>query len=408
MDTPENRRRVEVLAQLVTAEMRAGVFDARRYLHYFPGGTRATELRVPAGTTAFPGTEDGSTAPTVREHFSDWIARQVPPVVRLAQQRDLRRHLETYVLFAILRDGRAVGDLPLTEVRASAWFQLRDRLRALDLADKTVRNVLGSFRSLMRDARERFDEVTAEPPRMKWPRRPAKRPDPFTSEERQRIVAWFRARKPHYHAFVLTLFHTGMRPSEATALRWGDVELSRGSIAVTRSRYQGAENAPKTSGSERTIRILPLVRDTLRNAMPLHARADDYVFVNEVTAGPIHQGEWAREFWHRPLRALSIRPRKFYATRHTFISVALTAGVNVKFLAEQCGTSVAMIERHYGRYLAGDAEAQLRLLEAADEASAEVREGAKVVTLGGGSPIHAPNYPEKRMVPRGIEPLLPT
>ena len=46
---------------------------------------------------------------------------------------------------------------------------------------------------------------------------------PFDAEERDCIVEWFRARKPHYYPFVLTLFRTGMRPSEATALRWADV-----------------------------------------------------------------------------------------------------------------------------------------------------------------------------------------
>jgi hypothetical protein len=40
----------------------------------------------------------------------------------------------------------------------------------------------------------------------------------------------------------------------------------------------------------------------------------------------------------------------------------LTRGWNLKALAEYCGTSVAMIERHYGRYLGGDMQAQLRLL----------------------------------------------
>jgi hypothetical protein len=73
--------------------------------------------------------------------------------------------------------------------------------------------------------------------------------------------------------------------------------------------------------------------------------------------------------------------------RHTFISVALTAGVNVKFLAGQCGTSIAMIERDCGRYLAGDAEARLRLLEAEEEAPAEVQDEPKVVALGDGSPF---------------------
>jgi hypothetical protein len=108
------------------------------------------------------------------------------------------------------------------------------------------------------------------------------------------------------------------------------------------------------------------------------------------------------------LRALGIRPRKFDATRHTFISVALTAGVNVKFLAEQCGTSVAMIERHYGRYLAGDVESQLRLLEAAEQVPNEAREEAKVVTLAGASPFPVRHLSETQMVPRGFEPLLPT
>ena len=50
------------------------------------------------------------------------------------------------------------------------------------------------------------------------------------------------------------------------------------------------------------------------------------------------------------------------STRHTFISLALTRGWNLKALAEYAGTSVAMIERHYGRYLGGDTRAQLARL----------------------------------------------
>jgi hypothetical protein len=34
--------------------------------------------------------------------------------------------------------------------------------------------------------------------------------------------------------------------------------------------------------------------------------------------------------------------------RHTFISIAYLRGLNIKWLAEYCGTSVAMIEKHYG------------------------------------------------------------
>jgi hypothetical protein len=55
--------------------------------------------------------------------------------------------------------------------------------------------------------------------------------------------------------------------------------------------------------------------------------------------------------------------------RHTFISVGLTNGVKIKWLAEYCGTSVVMIEKHYGKYLGGDSEEQLSLLFGAQSAT---------------------------------------
>ncbi|MDP6559761.1 MAG: hypothetical protein QF619_06540 [Candidatus Binatia bacterium] len=46
--------------------------------------------------------------------------------------------------------------------------------------------------------------------------------------------------------------------------------------------------------------------------------------------------------------------------------MALSAGVNIKWLAEQCGTSVAMIEQHYGRYIKDDGDAPLRAILGAE------------------------------------------
>ena len=40
------------------------------------------------------------------------------------------------------------------------------------------------------------------------------------------------------------------------------------------------------------------------------------------------------KYRHRTLRACNVGPRKFYATRHTFLSVALSKGLNTKFLSE--------------------------------------------------------------------------
>ena len=76
----------------------------------------------------------------------------------------------------------------------------------------------------------------------------------------------------------------------------------------------------------RRQQLLPVVRDALRAFRPLHATEDSYVFVNAKNGGPIEQREWPKDHWRRVLTATKIRPRKFYATKHTFISIALTKG----------------------------------------------------------------------------------
>jgi len=41
-----------------------------------------------------------------------------------------------------------------------------------------------------------------------------------------------------------------------------------------------------------------------------------------------------------------------YSLRHTYCSQSLLAGMNIKLLAENMGTSVRMIEKHYGKFVA--------------------------------------------------------
>jgi hypothetical protein len=68
--------------------------------------------------------------------------------------------------------------------------------------------------------------------------------------------------------------------------------------------------------------------------------------------------------------------------------VALSHGVNIKWLAEQCGTSVEMIERNYGKHIRDDGDAPLRvLLEAQTETMTETFEHADDEEL--------PHVPEK-------------
>ena len=89
-------------------------------------------------------------------------------------------------------------------------------------------------------------------------------------------------------------------------------------------------------------------------------------FFKEVTAGrdpdalllPKDDGTaWGKNHHVRPMKEAVAKAKlpadcTIYCLRHTHASQALLNGMNLKLLAENMGTSVAMIEKHYGKFLA--------------------------------------------------------
>jgi hypothetical protein len=51
------------------------------------------------------------------------------------------------------------------------------------------------------------------------------------------------------------------------------------------------------------------------------------------------------------LRACDIRPRGLYATKDTFVTAALEAGVRIAWLEQQTGVAYATLRRHYGKWM---------------------------------------------------------
>src|SRR5262249_17953895 len=101
---------------------------------------------------------------------------------------------------------------------------------------------------------------------------------------------------------------------------------------------------------------------------------------------------------------LKVRPRPFYNVRHTFISVALTIGCNPKWIAEQTGTSIAMIQEHYGKYIRDDGDALLRAyVERPRNESIAVKAGTFPETFWD----DGANYGGIMASPTGFEPVLP-
>ncbi len=278
---------------------------------------------------------------TVKEYYEQWIETKKTPFVRKSTLRDYRQHFETYVL-------PVFGTEQLVQVSAARLLSFRSKLLASGLKLKTCQNILGgSFRALWRAAM--VEEIVDKNPfaSLKWPTPDRWPPDPFTIEEQDKILAHVQGQQPFYYPFVYIMFMTGMRPSEAVALRISDVDPARRTLSITTSRHLGAAANPKTARSRRLITVAHEVIELIEAIRLPWQTPDSHVFYNKFSGGPLDANQWARVYWADLLKGSDVRHRKFYSTRHTFITDMVSRRENIKAIADYCGTSIEMIERNY-------------------------------------------------------------
>ena len=181
----------------------------------------------------------------------------------------------------------------------------------------------------------------------------------YAPEELRAIVAELG---PLEAAAVRFAASTGMRPAEWASLERRDVDKAR-RVAFVRGT--------KTSKSRREV---PLTREALAALGEVPPRLDSrYVFTTTRKVpgsnepGPFDVHNFRRRVWAPAIESAGIaKPARIYDLRSTFISNALASGLTVFETARIAGTSVKMIELHYGALLDTAHVSLLERLEAAE------------------------------------------
>ena len=117
-------------------------------------------------------------------------------------------------------------------------------------------------------------------------------------------------------------------------------------MRIDKSRNLSVDAAPKTKKSKRTIIITRELMDLVQSLRRAWSKPADKVFTNKF-GNPITVDQFRADYWNRVLDTLEIRRRKFYATRHTLITLWMKQGIDPKRIAEYCGTSMQMIDDNY-------------------------------------------------------------
>jgi integrase len=239
------------------------------------------------------------------------------------------------------------------------WRQKNGKGRNGSVSDASIRTEMSLFRAIMAYAAKKKYISSTQVFEGKLPTSKARREE-FTPEEYRKLHtfarAWMKkAQKPSSiwyrtvaYNFILIMANTGMRPPEAKNLRWRDIS--------TREDKQGRKFVVLHVRGKDKFRNLVAAGNVADYFERIRAiskanEPDDFVFTS-INGKPNRSlygaliGELLTD--SELLFSSSGSRRSTYCLRHTYATFRLSEGVDVYFLAKQMGTSVQMIEKHYG------------------------------------------------------------
>ncbi len=152
-----------------------------------------------------------------------------------------------------------------------------------------------------------------------------------------------------FYPLWLLLITTGLRRGEALGLRWQDIDLEGGTLAVRQTRvqlnYQTVTSTPKTQKGRRLValdpetrKVLAALRDVRTEERAREQRClgpEEIVFTNE-HGEPLHPARCTCLFV-RAMKKAGVPKIRLHDLRHTHASLALSAGVHPKVVSERLG-----------------------------------------------------------------------
>ena len=278
---------------------------------------------------------------TVGQWMNEWFEAYAKVKVRPSSHQTYKGYIENHIK-------PNIGDIPiekLTSLQLQKFYRLlltEGRIPRIESekqpkgpSAKTVRNINQVISSAM-DMAVRHKLILSNPTEgCELPKVEHREMKTLPAEQ---LGAFLREAKESgvYELYYLDLA-TGLRRGELLGLKWEDIDLQNGVIHVRRqvARVDGEvkELALKTKNSYRNISIS---RDAVAMLTEMEAhRSSDYVFPSS-TGGPISPDS-VNNMLHRVLKRAGLPSIRFHDLRHTFATLALQNGVDIKTVSGMLG-----------------------------------------------------------------------
>lgn len=294
-----------------------------------------------------------------------WLEERKANEIQDATMRNYKIQANTHIVPALGN----VKYRDLTTFRVQSWI---NELVAKELSYSSIRLayvVLGGALSwaLEQNLIARHPYVgTALPKKLKAEKAEMK---VFAPDEMHRFLAGIdqqRISYGRYTALFYILLYCGLRPSEALALKWQDIDMTTRQLAVRRALMQVSSGAwterpfTKTAAGMRTLTIPGAAFDVLREHRVTQLREqmaegpaweqNDYVFTTHT--GTHLAPHNVSRVWKKLCTLTGVPVIRLYDARHTATTLELAAGVDVKTVSKRRGhASAAFTLDTYGHVI---------------------------------------------------------
>ena len=285
---------------------------------------------------------------TVGDWLTFWLEEIAPVGLRPSTLNTNRIIIEKTLL-------PALGDVKLQDKRLDDHIQSFINARSRQgIAPATIRRETAVLTGALNAALDR--QYINRMPKLVFPKQEQKEIEFLTREELPRLLSALpNTTQGRALRFILG---TGLRAEELCGLRWQDIDRQGIHITQTLQLIQGERVAqpPKSKSSRRTVPLNDSLRTLLeeqRRAQRLERlaagsawQAGEYVFAM-ATGAPADRCNLARVL-RASLRQAGLKPRGVHALRHTFATLWVQSGQDIRTLSEIIGHSnVAFTMQRY-------------------------------------------------------------
>lgn len=294
---------------------------------------------------------------TVSQYLDQWLATRKQSL-RENSWDMYSTHLRDYVT-------PIIGQMKLSRLRPSHIEAMQSTLLNRGLSPSTVLSARIILNGALKKA-ARLGLIVANPlSATDGPRRPKPKRYPLTVEESLRLES--ECESTRFGLAFRLMLATGLRPEECIGLQWADLELGERGVVHVRHvihKLRGGGwrwHEPKTKNGVRSIvfphdlvaKLIEHRRQQLEQKLRVGRswQNHDLVFCTRL-GSPFLNCALHKAFKEITTRAGIPKEVRLYDLRHSFVTLSLVAGVDLKTVSDEAGHATASFTAdHYGSVL---------------------------------------------------------